>query len=214
MPFNLNNMYGRQLFDRKFNFNTFMVYSPPFYKGQQGLIGRVLGGWTFSPVLTAGSGAPIEIFTTTGDGQEFGAGDNGNFFGLETAVPIAHSQSGHAYKQSDRTVNIFKDPLAAASNYRNPILGIDNRNTQFLNGLAYWNLDFTIRKNVRIAQKAIALEFQSVFTDVLNHNQWLDPWGMGLVPGWFQLFGSYFRVLRRRTPAATVPVQLGARVRF
>jgi len=208
--FDLNNMYGRQLFDRKLVFNTFMVYSPPFYKGQQGMIGRVLGGWTFSPVLTAGSGAPIEIFTSTGDGQEFGAGDNVNFFGLETAVPIAPSTSGHAYKQSDRTVNIFKDGPGAINNFRNPILGIDTKNTQFLNGLPYWNLDFSIRKNVRIAE-SVAFEFQSVFTDVLNHNQWLDPWGMGLFSG------SSFGVLpgsAQGNVGGNRSIQLGARVRF
>ena len=210
--FNLDNMYGRQLFDRKFNFNTFLVYTPPFYKGQQGAIGRVLGGWTFSPIFTTGSGAPIEIFTTTGDGQEFGAGDNSNFFGLETAVPIAPSQSGHAYKQADRTVNIFKDPLTAASNYRNPILGIDNKNTQFLNGLPYWNLDFSIRKNVLITE-GISLEFQSVFTDVLNHNQWLDPWGMGLFQAGSSGFGQLPGSAQENT-GGNRSVQLGARVRF
>ena len=209
-PFNLNNMYGRQLFDRKFVFNTFMVYSPPFYKGQQGMIGRVLGGWTFSPVLTAGSGAPIEIFTSTGDGQEFGAGDNVNFFGLETAVPIAPVTSGHAYNQGGGTFSIFKNGSAAISSFRNPVLGIDNKNTQFLNGLPYWNLDFSIRKNVRIAE-SVAFEFQSVFTDVLNHNQWLDPWGMGLFSG------SSFGVLpgsAQGNPGGNRSIQLGARVRF
>ncbi|MGC2245387.1 MAG: hypothetical protein WA609_02175, partial [Terriglobales bacterium] len=162
--FNLDNGYGRQLFDRKFVFNTFLVYSPPFYKGQQGAIGRILGGWTFSPVLTAGSGQPIEIFTTTGDGQEFGAGDNSNFFGLETAIPTGPIESGKAYHQPDGSRNIFKNGTDAFNSYRNPVLGLDNKNTQFLNGLPYWNLDFSIRKNVRIAE-SVSFEFQSVFTD-------------------------------------------------
>jgi hypothetical protein len=209
-PFNLNNMYGRQLFDRKFNFNTFLVYSPPFYTGQQGVIGRVLGGWTFSPVFTAGSGAPIEIFTSTGDGQEFGAGDNQSFFGLETAVPIAPVTSGHAYNQGGGNWNIFKNGPSAISSFRNPILGIDNRNTQFLNGLPYWNLDFSVRKNVRIAE-SVAFEFQSVFTDVLNHNQWLDPWGMGLFSG--SAFGA-LPGSAQGNAGGNRSIQLGARVRF
>jgi len=42
--FNLDQMYGVQNFDRKFVFNSYLVYEPPFYRSQQGFIGRVLGG--------------------------------------------------------------------------------------------------------------------------------------------------------------------------
>ena len=96
-PFDLGNMYGRQSFDRKFVYTMFMVYTPPFYKGQNGLLGRILGGWTFAPVFAAGSGQPIEVFTTTGDGQEFGGGDNVNFFGNQNAIPMGKIESGHGY---------------------------------------------------------------------------------------------------------------------
>src|SRR5580693_2468574 len=75
-PFNLGTMYGNQTFNRKFVYNFFFVYQPPFFKGQSGLMGRALGGWTFSTVFSAGSGSPVELFTSTGDGQEYGAGDN------------------------------------------------------------------------------------------------------------------------------------------
>ena len=88
-PFNLGTMYGLQTFNRKFVYNFFFVYQPPFFKGQSGLLGRALGGWTFSTVFSAGSGAPVELFTSTGDGQEYGAGDNVNYFGNENAVPVA-----------------------------------------------------------------------------------------------------------------------------
>jgi hypothetical protein len=217
-PFDLNNMYGPQFFDRKFVYNTFLVYNPPFYTGQAGVKGRLLGGWSFSPIFTAGSGQPIEIFTTTGDGQEFGGGDNVNFFGLETAVPIGPIQSGHVYHTAGSSgfgdgglpVNIFKDPAAAYGSYRNPILGLDNRNTSFLRGLPYWNLDFSIRKNVRVTEQ-VALEFQGVFSNILNHNQFLDPWGMGLFsPSSFgNLLGS-----AQEIPGGNRSIQVGARVRF
>jgi hypothetical protein len=211
-------MYGRQFYDRKFVYNVFMVYSPPYYKGQTGVLGRVLGGWTFAPIFTAGSGQPIEIFTTTGDGQEFGAGDNINYFGLETAVPTGPIQSGHAYYTAGSTgfgdsgypVNIFKNPEAAYNSYRNPVLGLDTKNASYLNGLPYWNLDFRITKNIRVAE-SVALEFQGVFVNILNHNQLLDPWGMGLFsPGTFgNLLGS-----AQENPGGNRSIQVGARVRF
>ena len=55
-PYNLNTGYGLAGFDRKFVYNLFFVYAPPVYKGQSGVLGHVLGGWTFAPIFTAGSG--------------------------------------------------------------------------------------------------------------------------------------------------------------
>jgi hypothetical protein len=178
--FNLSQMYGVQTFNRKFVYNMFLVYQPPFFKGQQGIIGRALGGWTFASVFTAGSGQPIELYTTTGDGQEFGAGDDSSFFGNENALPIGKMpKEGKAYYNSPSSglpVNIFQAGAAAANDFRNPILGLDTRDGGYgvLTGLPYWNLDFSVKKNIRVAE-GISLELQGVFANVLNHNQWLDP---------------------------------------
>ncbi|PYQ44855.1 MAG: hypothetical protein DMG99_02825, partial [Acidobacteria bacterium] len=58
-PYNLNTGYGLAGFDRKFVYNLFFVYTPPVFRGQRGALGHVLGGWTFAPIFTAGSGIPI-----------------------------------------------------------------------------------------------------------------------------------------------------------
>ena len=78
-PFNLASTYGVQAFDRKLVFNQFIVWQPGWFKGQQGFLGHVLGGWTFAPIFTAGSGAPLYCNTQT-DAQAFGSGDGANFF--------------------------------------------------------------------------------------------------------------------------------------
>ena len=118
--FNLKQMYGRQGYDRKYVYNALLVYSPPFYKGQSGWLGRVAGGWTFATIFTAGSGTPIEVYTTTGDSEEFGSGDNTNYFSNQNAIPIGPYTSGHAYNDPNQNAgtgqlprNIFKDGTAA-----------------------------------------------------------------------------------------------------
>ena len=219
-PFNLPLMYGRQGFDRKYIYNAFLVYQPPFFKGQQGLMGRVLGGWTFGGVFAAGTGSPIEVYTDTGDGQEFGAGDNVNFFGNESAIPIGPvGGSGHAYYNSPSNglpVNIFKNGVAEVNNWRNPLLGLDTRDGGFgiLNGLPYWNFDFSIKKSVRIAER-FSVELQGVFANVFNHNQWLDPVAgaaMGLYnPGGF---GALNNGSAQEQPGGNRQIEVGARVRF
>jgi Carboxypeptidase regulatory-like domain len=221
-PFNLAEMYGRQSYDRKFVYTMYMVYQPPFFKGQSGFLGRVLGGWTLGTVFATGSGQPIEVSTTNGDSQAFGAGDGLAFFDNENAVPIAPIKSGHAYYNTPGSgnvatgglpVNIFKDPVAAFNSYRNPVLGVDTRDGGFgtLNGLPYWNVDATLKKSVRVAE-SISLEFQGVFANVFNHNQWLDPQGMALyAPG---TFGNLEGSAQAPPVGGNRAIELGARVRF
>jgi hypothetical protein len=221
-PYNLAEMYGRQAYDRKFVYTMYLVYQPPFFKGQSGPLGRLLGGWTFGSVFAAGSGQPIEISTTDGDGQAFGEADSVAYVGNENAIPMGRIQSGHAYYNTPGSgniatgglpVNIFKNPVAAFNSYRNPILGVDTRDGGFgiLNGLPYWNMDFSIKKNIRVAE-SISLELQGVFANILNHNQFLDPQGMSLgSPG---SFGNLEGSAQAPPVGGNRAIELGARVRF
>ena len=189
-PFNLDEQYGRQAWDRKFIYNVFLVYQPPFYKGQSGFMGRVLGGWTFATIFAAGSGVPTQVGTTFSNYQSFGACDGVgcNDYDMENAVPIGHVPDRHAYycpgngyngycstQTNGFPVNYFPDGVNQAQNWRNPILGIDTRDggAGILGGLSYWNMDFSIKKSIRVVE-SVSLEFQGVFANVLNHNQFTD----------------------------------------
>jgi hypothetical protein len=215
--FNLSQMYGRQGYDRKYTYNAFFVYQPPVFKGQSGMMGRLLGGWTFGAIFTAGSGTPMEVYTTTGDSEEFGSGDNNNYFSNQNAIPIGPYKTGvffhPEYVDSGQLpVNIFKDGTAQANNWRNPILGLDTRNggAGALNGLPYWNMDFSIKKNIKIAE-SVSMELQGVFANVFNHMQWLDPpFNTGLFDGSDPSGG--FGTLGGEAGARSI--EIGARVRF
>jgi Carboxypeptidase regulatory-like domain len=211
-PYNLGEGYGRQGFDRKFTYNAFLVYQPPFYKGQAGILGRLLGGWTLAGVFTSGSGTPIETGTTYFDGQEFGSADGIGFGNDNTAVPIAHESHEHVHynvPSSGLPVNAFANGTADAMNWRNPILGLDGRDcgAGCISGLPYWNFDLSVKKSIRVAESA-SVELQGVFANVLNHNQWLDSnFGsvyLGNVGGWGALGGE----------ASPRNIEAGVRVRF
>jgi hypothetical protein len=181
--FNLAEEYGRQGWDQKITFNSFFIYQPPFFKGQSGALGRALGGWTFAAVFTAGSGTPIEVGSTECCAQEFGSADGVNFFTDVSAIPLtpeSHEHANYLFSQpaiagQGLPVNAFKNGVNDVSNWRNPILGIDNREcgAGCLTGLPYWNTDFSIKKGFRVAEQ-YSLEFQGVFTNVFNHNQFLN----------------------------------------
>ncbi|HSY93178.1 MAG TPA: carboxypeptidase-like regulatory domain-containing protein [Candidatus Binatus sp.] len=212
--FNLGESYGRQSFDRKITFNGFLVYQPPFFKGQSGAIGRLLGGWTFAGVFTAGSGTPVEVNTTFGAAQEFGSSDDVNFGTFANAVPFKAEGHEHANYFSSTNplagnsypVNAFKNGIADANNWRNPILGIDNKDcgAGCFSGLPYWNMDFSVKKNILVTE-GISVELQGVFTNILNHNQWLDGFpGLGNTASWGALGGE----------AGPRNIEVGLRFRF
>jgi hypothetical protein len=191
-PFNLSVMYGKQAFDRRFVYTMFVVYQPPFYKGQSGVVGRVLGGWTFAPLFAAGSGQPLPVGTINSGGS-FGEGDSNAFSAngnTENAVPIAPYTGGNSIHRTAGSkgfgdgglpVNLFANPQAVYNNFRNPILGLDTKDGGWgiISGLPYWNLDMSVKKDIRITER-IGSEFQIVFTNVLNHAQLLDPVGIAL----------------------------------
>jgi len=57
-PFDLSANYGPQGFDYKFVYNLTMYYAPPVFQSQKGVLGHILGGWTFAPLFQAQSGTP------------------------------------------------------------------------------------------------------------------------------------------------------------
>ncbi len=187
--YNLGAIYGVQAFDRRLVYNSYIVAQDPWFKGQHGLIGRVAGGWTLAPVITAGSGEPVPCLPPSGtQAQGWGAGDGNNYFDQESCVLTSAYKAGHSIHKgvagsngigtatSTTPVNMFGNPEAVFNQTRPPILGIDTKNAGWgpITGLPYWNVDAQIKKNVRIAESA-SLEFSFISTNVLNHRIFGDP---------------------------------------
>jgi len=231
-PFDLRKMYGVQNYNHKYIFNTFAVWQTPWYSGQNGLIGRLAGGWTFAPVFSSGSGAPLYCNTTT-DGQSFGAGDGINYFDNEQCVFTTrytggyHTHSGvtgstDPYGNSVGTniavsgsgvakpINMFKNPAAVYDQMRAPILGIDNINPGqgAIPGLPYWNLDMSTKKDIRVTE-GVNFEFSFVVTNLLNHVVFQNPYQQINDPG-------DFGVITTQSPNGNNPrqMQFGFRISY
>jgi hypothetical protein len=166
-----------------------MIATEPWFKGQQGALGRVAGGWTFAPIFTAGSGAPVYCNTNT-DGQAWGGGDATDYFDNEQCVFNTPYNGGHSAHfgvtgsggvgddvLSTPSVNLFKNPVSVWNQVRAPILGIDTKNPGQgpFTGQTYWNLDAQVKKNIRILESA-TFEFSFISTNILNHRIFNDPY--------------------------------------
>jgi hypothetical protein len=144
----------------------FVVYQPPVHKGQHGIVGRVLGGWTFAPIFSAGSGLPLAIFTKNTSEQSFGEADSsGNFFanatltsrvspvkllcssGLTTRAIRVTPIRDRAASAPGGTQSMFTNPEGACNLFRSPILGLDKGHINGggnIRGLPFWNMDMSV----------------------------------------------------------------------
>ena len=71
-------------------------------------------------------------------------------------------------------------------------------------------MDFSLKKTIRVAEN-INLEFQGVFANVLNHNQWLDPTGTRSLLTETAPGGGFGTLGGEAQPRQ---IEVGARVRF
>jgi len=223
-PFNLRTGYGYQDFDRRFVYNLFFVYQPHWYKSQSGFLGHLAGGWTFAPVFTAGSGLPLTLGTLYA-GQGFGEGDGINYLGYgnsDNAIPItpANLGGGSAHYNTPGggggfPVNMFADPAAAYNNVRQPVLGFDTHDGGIgvYRGLPYWNVDLSVKKMFKITER-FTTEFQVVFTNLFNHNQWGDPSGEYLDTSNPAAWGSLPGSVTYGNASYMRQMQFGARISF
>jgi hypothetical protein len=203
-PYNLGNSYGPQPFDLKYVYNLSMLYQPPFYKGQHGFMGRILGGWSFAPIFTARSGFPLEVNIGQGAGadcEEFGeadcsafAADSNAVFVSSAAIATARGAGNSLQAIAPVTgniasngnpanggagLNLWADPAAVYAAFRAPILGIDNGNAGsggagVLRGMPTWNLDMQVVKDIAVNER-FGLQLFFTGLNVLNHMQLSDP---------------------------------------
>ncbi|MBI3680318.1 MAG: hypothetical protein HY235_07965 [Acidobacteria bacterium] len=185
---NMRANYGVQNFDIKFLYNLAMFYQPPYFKSQKGVLGRLLGGWTISPLFTAESGRGISPVYSQGSCtgcQAFGEVTPPASSGASTENAVAASPytggssaqynvpgSGGVGTNNPAGVNLFKDPAAVITQFRKCILGFDTSCGGYyvLRGLPRWNLDAAVGKDIgfwKEGRVGATLSFQ--FTNVLNH---------------------------------------------
>jgi hypothetical protein len=191
--YHIENNYGPQSYDIKFLYNFGMYYTPKWFATQKGIAGHILGGWHFSPLFTAQSGAAITVSYTDSGGntgqQAFGEVSTSSsatssfttnatgaapYTGGMTALYNNPGANGVG-TNSPASINVYSDPAAVLAQFRKCVLGFDsNCGGYALRGLPRWNLDVSVGKSVSFGERVGAdLSFQ--FTNVLNHMALSNP---------------------------------------
>jgi hypothetical protein len=199
-PWNMRANYGPQNFDYQRIFNAGVTYQPTTFlglysfKSKKGVVGQLLNGWSVSPFVIMQSGTPISVGYSESNCsgcQAFGETGNPGVASMtstsEMAVGLAsipkmvlHSGNVPASgigSNNPTGLSAFANPAQIYANFRPCILGLDTScggGYGNLRGLARWNMDATIGKDFRFAER-IDLRFTVQFTNVLNHFQPSDP---------------------------------------
>jgi Carboxypeptidase regulatory-like domain len=182
---------GSEPFDHRHTFTGNWYYELPFGKGRtyatgNGVLDRVIGGWETSGIFTFFTGSPICVYAD---------GDYGSFFGNTCAIPsaafpsyITHGaicSTGGIGSSGDGPncgtgdvgsgLNSFANPAAVFATLSHPLLSQYNRIAYGqLNGFPYWNMDFSLGKNIAVTERYSLLFTVDAF-NIFNHVVFQNP---------------------------------------
>ncbi len=149
-PYDIKSEYGRAALDRRHILTINYIYELPFYKNQKGFVGKLLGGWQTSGIISYWTGIPFTAILTGGVYDPAGIG----FLG-PSASGARPNQIGNPNRGGAKTQQQFFNTAAFQTTF--PATGIANvpgsagRGTIF--GPNLFRVDFTLMKNLRFGER-------------------------------------------------------------
>jgi len=149
---------GRSIFDQRHRFVTSAVYALPFGKGRrymnQGLIGRLAGGWDLNSILTLGSGFPLNVVPGSDRSQTSTGYDRTNATGVSTKLDNPNP---------NQWFDISAFPLVPTGAFR-----FGNAGRNILDGPGFAEFNLSLFKNFYFERKG-SLQFRWEVFNALNH---------------------------------------------
>ena len=167
------NLWGPSEYDNRHTLTVSYSYDLPFFKSQNSLPGKLLGGWQINGTIQAQTGTPCGVGTNNdyafGASQfgSFGCGSEGQFWTLNTGGVQTLGGFGSQKYIATTTSNgspVFSAPAAGTFNNQ---VGI--RDEVYGPGWQNWNLG--LFKKFPISERA-GLEFRAEAYNFINHANW------------------------------------------
>lgn len=171
--YNLKGDWGNSVFDRRHVFSASYVYTLPFFKGQQGFTGHVLGGWELSGVVYLTSGKHYDPSVSSCREDFAGLGLCGNSWSGDRPDQISDPNVGapHTIAEWFNTAAFVipgcdvTDPKCSPTN---PPLRPGDAHRGTIVGPSYKRWDASIFKNTKISER-FTTQFRAEFFNALNH---------------------------------------------
>lgn len=198
-PYDIRSEYQRAALDRRHIMNINYAYELPFFKSQHGFVGKTLGGWQASGIITYNSGLPFAAVTSNLDLAGLGL-----ILANPTARPnlLCDPNQGAPHTLQWVTIDCFQ------TNPSNTATGLANTpgNAQrgIINGPPTKRVDFTMAKNIRFGESA-RVQLRAEVFNLFNHTNYRGFISTNVTSTSFGQIGSF------RDPRT---MQFGAKISF
>jgi hypothetical protein len=210
--------YGPAAFDQPQSLIFNYVYTLPFFKGQQGLEGRALGGWELSGITTIASGSPLTLvqaddpFACQTDSTGLCAAGSAPGTGLH-GLGIGSSGFGSSAARLEQIAPVTKPKQIgqwfSSSSYSlvpNGHFGNVSNGSLFGPGIDKW--DMALAKNTNITEH-VSFQLRVEAFDVFNHANYSGV--SGSIGGYTSANASFGAVTSDHEPRI---LQMGGKIRF
>jgi hypothetical protein len=163
--YDIRSEYSRASLDRRHVLTINYNYELPFFSKRGDFAGKTLGGWQASSIITAQSGLPFTLTTSSFDAAGLGnipaliAGNRPNL--------LCDPNSGGAgtLQQYFNTACVQTNPAATATNLSNTP---GNAGRGVVNGPPTYRVDFTLSKNITFGEN-FRLQLRGEAFNIFNH---------------------------------------------
>jgi hypothetical protein len=182
-------------------FTATYVYALPWFEGQKGFLGHVLGGWETSGIFSAVTGLPLNISGNAPSAGVSSIDAAGQGCIGASQCPIRPNQVGDPNSGAPHTVATWFNTAAFATNTTPG--AVSSARSGAILGPGYWRADVSIFKQLRFTERyGMQLRFETF--NVFNHENFN---GIGTT----FLSSTYGTVTSSRDPRL---IQLGAKFHF
>ena len=143
-------------FDIRHRLVSSVVYEIPYKKTQEGVLGKILGGWQTNFIYTAQTGNATQVTDGTGQADSWSRFDRPDL--------VADPNLPRGDKTESRYFNVDAFQVV-----RQPRYGTAPRMMVTQPGL--WNTDFTLLKHLKL-RESLAFELRADFYNIFNHANW------------------------------------------
>ncbi|MEK7856826.1 MAG: adenylyl cyclase, partial [Acidobacteriota bacterium] len=156
--------YARAALDRRHVFTLNYVYELPFFKEQRGFVGKVLGGWQASGIVTFQTG--LGFTATTSNYDPAGSGIiNANPTARPNLLCDPNENAAHTRDNWVSVACFQANPASTELTNAANVFGSTPRNN--INGPGTRRVDFTLSKNFRFSER-YGLQLRAEVFNIFN----------------------------------------------
>ncbi|HKW97587.1 MAG TPA: carboxypeptidase regulatory-like domain-containing protein [Bryobacteraceae bacterium] len=169
------NLWGQSDFDARHVFAANYLYDLPFFRGQNNLVGRLLGGWQISGITQLQTGTPCSVGVNNdyaGVGQDGSMSCTNQLWAMNGTPKLLNQFAANGSKDPHywfSTTNSDGSPIYTAPAKGTFVLQKGIRNVIHSPGFENWNLG--LFKSFAVNERS-GFQFRAEAFDAFNHPNW------------------------------------------